>query len=68
MYEEIRIFIFKKILSYLCTTLKVFYFFHVRKHEWFQRDLPAYLFPSPVEQDSSVIDTDAVNEVCEVSQ
>jgi len=41
--------------------------FHARKHEWFQRDLPAYLFPSPVEQDSSVIDTDAVSEVCEVS-
>ncbi|KDR21262.1 5'-AMP-activated protein kinase catalytic subunit alpha-2 [Zootermopsis nevadensis] len=37
----------------------------IKKHEWFQRDLPAYLFPSPVEQDSSVIDTDAVNEVCE---
>ncbi|XP_069694092.1 5'-AMP-activated protein kinase catalytic subunit alpha-2 isoform X1 [Periplaneta americana] len=37
----------------------------IKKHEWFQRDLPAYLFPSPVEQDSSVIDTDAVTEVCE---
>nr|CAD7400758.1 unnamed protein product [Timema cristinae] len=37
----------------------------IKKHEWFQWDLPAYLFPSPVEQDSSVIDTDAVNEVCE---
>lgn len=36
-----------------------------RKHEWFQKDLPTYLFPSPVEQDSSVIDIDAVNEVCE---
>jgi len=37
----------------------------VKKHEWFQKDLPAYLFPSPVEQDTSVIDTDAVAEVCE---
>uniref|UniRef100_A0A224XM52 non-specific serine/threonine protein kinase n=1 Tax=Panstrongylus lignarius TaxID=156445 RepID=A0A224XM52_9HEMI len=37
----------------------------IKKHEWFQKDLPAYLFPSPVEQDSSVIDTDAVHEVCE---
>lgn len=27
--------------------------------------MPSYLFPSPVEQDSSVIDIDAVNEVCE---
>lgn len=37
----------------------------IKKHDWFQKDLPAYLFPSPVEQDSSVIDTDAVNEVCD---
>ncbi|KAG8237108.1 hypothetical protein J437_LFUL008160 [Ladona fulva] len=37
-----------------------------RKHDWFQKDLPAYLFPSPVEQDSSVIDTEAVNEVCDL--
>lgn len=37
----------------------------IKKHEWFQKDLPAYLFPSPVEQDSSVIDTGAVSEVCE---
>ncbi|KAJ8683284.1 hypothetical protein QAD02_019076 [Eretmocerus hayati] len=37
----------------------------IKKHEWFQKDLPSYLFPSPVEQDSSVIDIDAVNEVCE---
>ncbi|XP_014262523.1 5'-AMP-activated protein kinase catalytic subunit alpha-2 [Cimex lectularius] len=37
----------------------------IKKHDWFQKDLPAYLFPSPVEQDSSVIDTDAVQEVCE---
>lgn len=36
-----------------------------RKHDWFHKELPTYLFPSPVEQDSSVIDVDAVNEVCE---
>lgn len=37
----------------------------IKKHEWFQKDLPAYLFPSPVEQDSSVIDMNAVQEVCD---
>lgn len=37
----------------------------IKKHEWFQKDCPAYLFPSPVEQDSSVIDIDAIREVCE---
>ena len=39
----------------------------IKKHDWFQKDLPAYLFPSPVEQDTSVIDTVAVQEVCDVS-
>ncbi len=43
-----------------------YYFLLYRKHDWFVKDLPAYLFPSPVEQDTSVIDTDAVSEVCEV--
>lgn len=37
----------------------------IKKHDWFQKDLPAYLFPSPVEQDSSIIDLGAVSEVCE---
>ncbi|XP_016998598.2 5'-AMP-activated protein kinase catalytic subunit alpha-2 [Drosophila takahashii] len=36
----------------------------IKKHEWFQKDLPAYLFPSSIEQDSNVIDTYAVAEVC----
>ncbi|XP_021967995.1 5'-AMP-activated protein kinase catalytic subunit alpha-2 isoform X2 [Folsomia candida] len=37
----------------------------IKKHDWFQKDLPVYLFPSPVDQDTSVIDPDAVHEVCE---
>ncbi|XP_008544125.1 5'-AMP-activated protein kinase catalytic subunit alpha-2 [Microplitis demolitor] len=37
----------------------------IKKHEWFEKDLPAYLFPSSVEQESSVIDVEAINEVCE---
>ena len=37
----------------------------IKKHDWFTKDLPSYLFPSPVEQDSSVIDTNAVSEVCD---
>ncbi|CAG7815755.1 unnamed protein product [Allacma fusca] len=37
----------------------------VKKHDWFQKELPAYLFPSPVDQDTSVIEPDAVSEVCE---
>ncbi|KAK0076920.1 hypothetical protein PV325_004702 [Microctonus aethiopoides] len=37
----------------------------IKKHEWFQKDLPSYLFPSPVEQDSSVVDIDAIQVVCE---
>nr|XP_041632010.1 5'-AMP-activated protein kinase catalytic subunit alpha-2-like [Drosophila kikkawai] len=36
----------------------------IKKHAWFQKDLPAYLFPTASEQDSNVIDTYAVAEVC----
>lgn len=37
----------------------------IKKHDWFQKDCPGYLFPSPVEQDSNVIDRKAVSEVCD---
>ena len=37
-----------------------------RNHEWFKKELPAYLFPSPTDNDASIIDMDAVSEVCEV--
>ncbi|KAG1700042.1 5'-AMP-activated protein kinase catalytic subunit alpha-2 [Nymphon striatum] len=37
----------------------------IKKHDWFQKDLPAYLFPSPNENDGSIIDVEAVQEVCE---
>ncbi|XP_068238962.1 5'-AMP-activated protein kinase catalytic subunit alpha-2 isoform X2 [Palaemon carinicauda] len=40
----------------------------IKKHEWFQKDLPAYLFPPPYDVDSSVIDQDAISEVCEKFQ
>lgn len=36
----------------------------IKKHDWFQTDLPSYLFPSSIEHDSNVIDTYAVSEVC----
>ncbi|XP_029719029.1 5'-AMP-activated protein kinase catalytic subunit alpha-2 [Aedes albopictus] len=60
----------KQVVSLLCQMLQVdplkrATIEEIKKHEWFQKDLPAYLFPSPVEQDSSVIDTHAVSEVCE---
>nr|AZZ65890.1 AMP-activated protein kinase alpha subunit [Gecarcinus lateralis] len=40
----------------------------IKKHEWFQKDLPAYLFPPPYDHDNSVIDQEAVTEVCEKFQ
>ncbi|CAI6345622.1 unnamed protein product [Macrosiphum euphorbiae] len=60
----------KSVVSLLCHMLQVdpmkrASIEDIKKHEWFQHELPAYLFPSPVDRDSSVIDTDAVNEVCE---
>lgn len=60
----------KDVVSLLCQMLQVdplkrATVEEIKKHEWFQKELPAYLFPSPVEHDSSVIDTKAVEEVCE---
>ncbi|KPJ14791.1 5'-AMP-activated protein kinase catalytic subunit alpha-2 [Papilio machaon] len=37
----------------------------VKKYDWFQKDLPDYLFPSPVEQESGFVDVEAIAEVCE---
>lgn len=37
----------------------------IKTHDWFKKDLAAYLFPLPTEQDSSAIDNEAVREVCE---
>ena len=37
------------------------------EHDWFKVDLPEYLFPSASDVDASVVDTDAIREVCEVS-
>lgn len=60
----------KSVVSLLCMMLQVdpmkrANIEDVKKHDWFQKDLPGYLFPSPVEQDSSVIDTEAISEVCD---
>ena len=40
--------------------------FVCRVHDWFKKELPEYLFPSPNDQDASIIDIEAVREVCEV--
>ena len=36
-----------------------------REHEWFKVELPEYLFPKD-DFDSSIVDQDAIKEVCEV--
>jgi len=41
-------------------------FYLSREHDWFKIDLPEYLFPSASDVDASVVDTDAIREVCEV--
>ncbi|RWS23585.1 serine/threonine protein kinase-like protein [Leptotrombidium deliense] len=37
----------------------------IKNHEWFKKDLSDYLFPPVNDTDASIIDTDAVREVCE---
>jgi len=40
----------------------------VISHEWFRVDLPAYLFPPINENEASIVDIDAVKEVCRLCQ
>ena len=40
----------------------------VREHDWFKVDLPEYLFPTASDVDASVVDTDAIREVCDKCQ
>ena len=42
-------------------------FFVCREHDWFKDGLPEYLFPPDSEMDASVVDTEVVAEVCEVT-
>lgn len=37
----------------------------VKDHEWFKKDLASYLFPEEDDHDASLIDLEAVEEVCE---
>ena len=41
--------------------------FNFSQHEWFRVDLQAYLFPPINESEASIVDIDAVREVCYVS-
>lgn len=49
------------------TVMKSCTFCQFREHEWFKIDLADYLFPTASDVDASVVDTDAIREVCEVS-
>lgn len=60
----------KNVISLLCQMLQVdplkrATIEEIKKHDWFQRDLPNYLFPSSIENDSNICDTMAVAEVCQ---
>lgn len=35
------------------------------EHEWFKQDLPGYLFPEDPSYDATVLDEEAIKEVCE---
>uniref|UniRef100_A0A8C3NZ89 5'-AMP-activated protein kinase catalytic subunit alpha-1 n=1 Tax=Cyanoderma ruficeps TaxID=181631 RepID=A0A8C3NZ89_9PASS len=38
---------------------------NIREHEWFKQDLPKYLFPEDPSYSSTMIDDEALKEVCE---
>jgi len=37
----------------------------VINHDWFKKDLPAYLFPPVSEQEASIVDMEAVKDLCD---
>lgn len=37
-----------------------------REDDWFINDLPEYLFPADSDVDASIVDMEAIREVCEV--
>ncbi|PVD22913.1 hypothetical protein C0Q70_16173 [Pomacea canaliculata] len=60
----------KEVVSLLCHMLQVdplkrATIKDIRDHDWFKKDLPAYLFPSPHDQDASIVDLEVVYEICE---
>ncbi|KAK3090223.1 hypothetical protein FSP39_010184 [Pinctada imbricata] len=60
----------KEVVSLLCLMLQVdplkrATIKDIRDHEWFQKDLPVYLFPSPNDQDASIVDMEAIRDVCD---
>lgn len=44
---------------------QTFFIFNSREHEWFKQDLPKYLFPEDPSYSSTMIDDEALKEVCE---
>ncbi|XP_022318996.2 5'-AMP-activated protein kinase catalytic subunit alpha-2-like isoform X7 [Crassostrea virginica] len=60
----------KEVVSLLCLMLQVdplkrATIAQIRDHDWFQKDLPNYLFPSPQDQDASIVEMDVIREICE---
>ena len=59
----------KEVVGLLCIMLQVdplkrSTIAQIREHDWFKKDLADYLFPSPHEQDASIVDMDVIYEVC----
>lgn len=60
----------KEVVSLLCLMLQVdplkrATIAQIRDHDWFQKELPTYLFPSPQDQDASIVEMDVIREICE---
>ncbi|ESO92604.1 hypothetical protein LOTGIDRAFT_233053 [Lottia gigantea] len=60
----------KEVVSFLCHMLQVdplkrATISSILEHDWFKKDLPAYLFPSQNDQDASIVDVEVVRDVCD---
>ena len=50
----------------LCRSISEQMPFVFREDEWFKVELPEYLFPRDGDVDASIVDMEAIREVCEV--
>lgn len=49
----------------MCRTSLSFYVLVLREDEWFKQELPKYLFPEDASYSTTMIDEEALKEVCE---
>lgn len=50
---------------YIYVCIEILTLLSASEHDWFKQDLPGYLFPEDPSYDATVLDEEAIKEVCE---